>query len=49
VFGRVPLVHHLYECEGHGFRKAETLVDYYRTVERFLREHVIYNVSKGAL
>jgi hypothetical protein len=22
------------------FRKAETLVDYYQTAERFLREHV---------
>ena len=48
MFGRVAHVYHLYECEGHGFRKAETLVEYYQTVERFLREHVIYNVSKGA-
>jgi len=49
VFGRVAHVYRLYKGEGHGFRKAETLVDYYRTAERFLREQVIYNVSKGAL
>jgi len=46
---RVPHVYRLYEGEGHGFRKAETLADYYQTAERFLREQVIYNVSKGAL
>ena len=46
---RVPHVYRLYEGEGHGFRKAETLVDYYQITERFLGEHVIYNVSKGAL
>jgi len=45
---RVPHVYRLYEGEGHGFRKAETLADYYQTAERFLREQVIYNVSKGA-
>ncbi|MGB4322737.1 MAG: prolyl oligopeptidase family serine peptidase, partial [Anaerolineaceae bacterium] len=39
---RVPHVYRLYEGEGHGFRKAETLVDYYQTAERFLREHVIF-------
>ncbi|HBG59708.1 MAG TPA: peptidase S9, partial [Anaerolineaceae bacterium] len=38
---RVPHVYRLYECEGHGFRKAETLIDYYRTAERFLSEQVI--------
>ena len=38
----VPYVYRLYEGEGHGFRKAETLVDYYQTAERFLREHVIF-------
>ena len=38
---RVPHVYRLYEGEGHGFRKAETLVDYYRTAERFLGEQVI--------
>jgi len=42
---RVPHVYRLYECEGHGFRKAETLVDYYQTAERFLREQVILRGS----
>ena len=40
---RVPHVYRLYEGEGHGFRKAETLKDYYETVERFLREQVIFD------
>jgi len=39
---RVPQVYRLYEGEGHGFRKAEALADYYQTAERFLREQVIY-------
>lgn len=38
----VPHEYHLYPGEGHGFRKTETLEHFYRTVERFLREHVIY-------
>jgi len=38
----VPYVYRLYEGEGHGFRKAEALADYYQTAERFLREQVIY-------
>ena len=38
----VPYVYRLYESEGHGFRKVETLFDYYQTAERFLREQVIY-------
>jgi len=37
----VPHVYRLYEGEGHGFRKAETLIDYHQTAERFLREQVI--------
>jgi len=38
---RVPHVYRLYEGEGHGFRKAETLADYYQTAECFLREQVL--------
>jgi dipeptidyl aminopeptidase/acylaminoacyl peptidase len=38
----VPHVYHVYPGEGHGFRKPETLEHYYRTVERFLLEHVIW-------
>lgn len=37
-----PHIYHLYEGEGHGFRKAETLEHFYTTVDAFLREHVIY-------
>ncbi len=37
-----PCVYHVYEGEGHGFRKAETLEHFYRAVDAFLRENVIY-------
>lgn len=39
----VPHIYHVYPGEGHGFRKPETLEHYYRVVERFLLEHVIWN------
>jgi dipeptidyl aminopeptidase/acylaminoacyl peptidase len=32
----------LYEGEGHGFRKSETIIDYLNETERFLLEQVIY-------
>jgi dipeptidyl aminopeptidase/acylaminoacyl peptidase len=38
----VPHEYHLYEGEGHGWRKAETIEAFYRTVERFLEQYVIY-------
>lgn len=38
----VPHEYHVYEGEGHGFRKAETLNHFYATVERFLRMQVVY-------
>lgn len=38
----VPHVYHLYPGEGHGFRKPETIVHLYETIERFLKQHVIY-------
>ena len=38
----VPHEYHLYAGEGHGFRKAETIERYYITVERFLKQHVIF-------
>jgi dipeptidyl aminopeptidase/acylaminoacyl peptidase len=37
-----PHIYHVYPGEGHGFRRSETLEHYYRTVERFLLEHVIW-------
>jgi len=38
----VPHEYHLYAGEGHGFRKTETIEHYYITVERFLKQHVIF-------
>jgi len=38
----IPCLYKLYEGEGHGFRKAETIKDYLETVERFLQLHVLF-------
>lgn len=38
----IPHEYHLYAGEGHGFRKTETIEHYYRTVVKFLKQHVIY-------
>ncbi len=38
----VPYEYHLYPGEGHGFRKSETLEHFYETVDRFLRQYVIF-------
>ncbi len=38
----VPHEYHLYPGEGHGFRKTETIENYYQAVVRFLQQHVIY-------
>jgi len=37
-----PHVYHVYEGEGHGWRKAETIEHFYDAVEKFLLKHVIY-------
>ncbi len=37
---RTPHVYHVYEGEGHGWRKRETIEHFYNAVERFLRQHV---------
>lgn len=39
-----PLIYKVYEGEGHGFRKAESLTDYYFEVERFLQQFVLFAV-----
>mgnify|MGYP000551371049 CR=1 FL=1 len=39
---RTPHVYHVYEGEGHGWRKTETIEHFYRSVESFLRQHVLY-------
>ncbi len=38
----VPHIYRLYEGEGHGWRKAETIEAFYTDVERFLRQHVLF-------
>lgn len=38
----VPFVFHTYPNEGHGFRKPETRIHYYREIEKFLRRYVVY-------
>lgn len=39
----VPHEYHVYEGEGHGWRKTETIRSFWTTVERFLREYVLYS------
>jgi dipeptidyl aminopeptidase/acylaminoacyl peptidase len=38
----VPHEYHLYQGEGHGWRKRETIEAFYKTVEQFLRNYVIF-------
>ena len=38
----VPYLYKLYPGEGHGFRKQETLLDFYPRVERFLQQNVLF-------
>jgi dipeptidyl aminopeptidase/acylaminoacyl peptidase len=37
----IPCVYHVYEGEGHGFRKSETIEHYYQAIDLFLKEYVI--------
>lgn len=39
----VPHLYRVYPGEGHGWRKSETVKDYFETVEQFLREFVSGN------
>jgi len=42
---RANHVHHIYktyEGEGHGWRKTETIADFYSTVEKFLQQYVLF-------
>ena len=36
----VPCELKIYEGEGHGFRKIETLIDYYQRIEKFLKKNL---------
>lgn len=38
----VPHVYHVYEGEGHGWRKSETIEDFYQRVEAFLKQYVLF-------
>ncbi len=38
----VPHVYHVYEGEGHGWRKRDTIEHFYRTAEAFLRQYVLF-------
>lgn len=38
----VPHLYKTYEGEGHGWRKTETIADFYSTVEKFLQQYVIF-------
>lgn len=38
----VPYIYEVYPGEGHGWRKAETVEAFYRSVEAFLRQWVIF-------
>ena len=37
-----PHLYHVYANEGHGWRQRETIEHFYRTVEEFLRKHVLF-------
>lgn len=38
----VPHIYHVYEGEGHGFRKAETIRHLYSAVEEFIKDYVLF-------
>ena len=37
-----PHIYHIYEGEGHGWRKRETIEHFYDAVDKFLRRHVVF-------
>jgi dipeptidyl aminopeptidase/acylaminoacyl peptidase len=38
----VPHEYHVYEGEGHGWRKSETVAAYYRAADAFLKQHLLF-------
>jgi dipeptidyl aminopeptidase/acylaminoacyl peptidase len=38
----VPHIYHVYEGEGHGWRKPETIEAYYQALQTFLRQYVLF-------
>jgi dipeptidyl aminopeptidase/acylaminoacyl peptidase len=39
---KVPHEYHVYEGEGHGWRRSDTIEAFYRAVDRFLRQYVVF-------
>ena len=39
----VPHEYHLYPGEGHGFRKTETIEHFYTSIDKFLKQYVIFS------
>jgi dipeptidyl aminopeptidase/acylaminoacyl peptidase len=39
----IPHIYKVYEGEGHGFRRSDTLADYLASLERFLLERVVFS------
>jgi dipeptidyl aminopeptidase/acylaminoacyl peptidase len=39
---RVPHIYKLFEDEGHGFRKNETIAEYLKITEKFLQKNVLF-------
>jgi len=39
----VPHEYHLYPGEGHGFRKTETIEKFYTSLEKFLKQYVVFS------
>jgi len=37
----VPHEYYVYEGEGHGWRKSETVEAFYTALDRFLRQYVV--------
>lgn len=38
----IPHVYHVYEGEGHGWRKQETIEHFHTSIEEFLKRHVLF-------
>jgi dipeptidyl aminopeptidase/acylaminoacyl peptidase len=39
----VPHEYHVYEGEGHGWRKSETIEQFWKAADRFLRQYVLFS------
>jgi len=38
----VPHIYKLYAGEGHGFRQTENIIDFYESLEKFLKQYVVF-------